>query len=144
MRLTLGPAGPGLRANLWSGRRFATAILAVRTGYLRAHPERVKALLAGDLDATEVITTNPAKAQKDVADLIAKISGRPLKPGVIAAAWKQLEFTVDPRQGLLGSVPDGEDDRQSHREEPGRHEIRDAQPDVEDVCGHGAEHRARG
>ena len=39
---------------------------------------------------------DPAKAQQDVADLIAKISGKPLKPAVIAAAWKQLEFTVDP------------------------------------------------
>jgi hypothetical protein len=36
---------------------------------LTAHPEQVKALLAGDLDATEVIAKNPATAQKDVADL---------------------------------------------------------------------------
>jgi hypothetical protein len=35
----------------------------------------VKALLAGDLDATESIAKDPATAQKDVADLIAKISG---------------------------------------------------------------------
>ena len=82
--------------DLWPGKRFATTILAVRTDYLKEHPDQVKALLAGDLDATEVIAKNPAKAQKDVADLIAKISGKPLKPAVIAAAWKQLDFTVDP------------------------------------------------
>jgi NitT/TauT family transport system substrate-binding protein len=82
--------------DLWPGKKFATTILAVRTDYLKEHPDQVKALLAGDLDATEVIAKNPAKAQKDVADLIAKISGKPLKPAVIAAAWKQLDFTVDP------------------------------------------------
>jgi NitT/TauT family transport system substrate-binding protein len=82
--------------NLWPGKRFATTVLAVRTDYLKAHPAQVTALLAGDLDATDFIAKSPAKAQKDVADLIAKISGKPLKPAVIAAAWKQLEFTVDP------------------------------------------------
>jgi len=82
--------------NLWPVKKFATTVLAVRTDYLKAHPAQVTALLAGDLDATDFITKNPAKAQKDVADLIAKISGKPLKPAVIAAAWKQLEFTVDP------------------------------------------------
>ena len=82
--------------DLWPGKRFATTILVVRTDYLKEHPDQVKALLAGDLDATQVIAKDPAKAQKDVADLIAKISGKPLKPAVIAAAWKQLDFTVDP------------------------------------------------
>ena len=28
--------------------------------------------------------------------MIAKVSGKPLKPAVIAAAWKNLQFTVDP------------------------------------------------
>jgi NitT/TauT family transport system substrate-binding protein len=82
--------------DLWPGNKFATTVLAVRNDFLKAHPDTVKALLAGDLDATDFIATNPAKAQQDVADVIAKISGKPLKPAVIAAAWKQLDFTVDP------------------------------------------------
>jgi NitT/TauT family transport system substrate-binding protein len=82
--------------DLWPNKRFATTVLAFRTDYLKEHPAQVTALLAGDLDATDLIARDPAKAQKDVADLIAKISGKPLKPAVIAAAWKQLEFTVDP------------------------------------------------
>ena len=76
--------------------KFATTVLAVRTDFLREHPETVKALLACDLDATDFVAKDPAKAQRDVADLIARISGKPLKDAVIAAAWKQLEFTVDP------------------------------------------------
>lgn len=82
--------------DLWPGKRFATTVLAVRTEFLAAHPATVKALLAGDLDAADFIAKEPAKAQKDVADLIAKISGKPMKESVIVAAWKQLEFTVDP------------------------------------------------
>jgi len=81
---------------LWPQGKFATTVLAVSTDFLKEHPETVKALLAGHLDATEFVVKNPAKAQRDVADLIARISGKPLKEAVIAAAWKELEFTVDP------------------------------------------------
>jgi len=82
--------------DLWPGKKFATTVLAVRTDFLKAHPETVKALLAGDLDATDLIATDTPKAQQDVADVIAKISGKPMKQSVIEAAWKNLEFTVDP------------------------------------------------
>ncbi len=82
--------------DLWPNKKFAITLLAVRTDFLKEHPQTVKALLAGGLDATDLIANDPARAQKDVADLIAKISGKPLKPAVVTAAWKQLEFTVDP------------------------------------------------
>jgi NitT/TauT family transport system substrate-binding protein len=82
--------------DLWPGKKFAITVLAVRTDFLKAHPQTVKALLSGDLDASDFIAKDPAKAQKDVGDLIAKISGKPLKPAVTTAAWKQLTFTVDP------------------------------------------------
>lgn len=82
--------------DLWPNKNFAITLLAVRTDFLAAHPKTVTALLAGDLDATDFIAKDPAGAQQDVADLIAKVSGKPLKQAVIAAAWKQLEFTADP------------------------------------------------
>jgi NitT/TauT family transport system substrate-binding protein len=82
--------------SLWPDRKFAITVLAVRTDFLKAHPATVSALLAGDLDAADFIAKDPAKAQKDVADVIAKISGKPMKESVILSAWKQLEFTVDP------------------------------------------------
>ena len=82
--------------DLWPGKKFAITVLAVRTDFLKAHPQTVTALLSGDLDATDFITKDPAKAQKDVAELIAKVSGKAPKPAVTAAAWKQLTFTVDP------------------------------------------------
>jgi NitT/TauT family transport system substrate-binding protein len=87
--------------DLWPGKKFAITVLAVRTEYLKTHPDQVKALLAGDLDATDLIARDPAKAQQDVADLIAKVSGKPLKPAVITAAWKKLSFTADPVSSSL-------------------------------------------
>jgi NitT/TauT family transport system substrate-binding protein len=92
--------------DLWPGRKFAITVLAVRTDFLKEHPATVKALLAGDLDATDLIAKDPAKAQSDVADLITKLSGKPLKQAVIAAAWPHLEFTVDPVRSsvLLGAA----------------------------------------
>jgi len=82
--------------DLWPGKKFAITVLAVRTDFLKAHPQTVSALLSGDLDAADFIAKDPAKAQKDVADLIATISGKPLDRAVVGAAWKQLTFTVDP------------------------------------------------
>jgi len=82
--------------SLWPNQRFATTVLAVRTDFLKAHPGTVRALLAGDLDAADFIAKDPTKSQQDVADVIAKVSGKPLKPEVITAAWPQLTFTVDP------------------------------------------------
>jgi NitT/TauT family transport system substrate-binding protein len=87
--------------DLWPHKKFAITVLVVRTDFLKEHPGTVRALLAGDLDGTDFIAKSPAKAQQDVGDLIAKISGKPLKPGVIESAWKQLEFTVDPVSSSL-------------------------------------------
>ena len=82
--------------SLWPDQKFATTVLAVRTDFLKAYPGTVRALLAGDLDAADFIAKDPKKSQQDVADVIAKVSGKPLKPEVITAAWPQLTFTVDP------------------------------------------------
>src|SRR5450759_1482501 len=87
--------------DLWPNKKFAITVLAVRTDFLKAHPQTVTALISGDLDATDFIAKDPARAQVDVADVIARISGKPLKAAVIAAAWKQLEFTVDPVSSSL-------------------------------------------
>ena len=82
--------------DLWPEGKFATTVLAVRSDFLKEHPDTVKALLAGDLDATDSVIADPAKAQRDVSDLIAKLAGKPLKAEVMTAAWKQLAFTADP------------------------------------------------
>lgn len=83
-------------SDLWPGKKFAITVLVVRTDFLKAHPQTVTALLEGDLDASDFIAKDPAKAQQDVSEVIAKVSGKPLNAALTAAAWERLQFTVDP------------------------------------------------
>jgi len=83
-------------ATLWPGGRFVTTNLIVSTAFLTAHPDVVQRLLTGLVKATDWINANPADAQKVVNAGIEKLTGKPLKDATIAAAWKNLTFTVDP------------------------------------------------
>ncbi|MDE9364680.1 ABC transporter substrate-binding protein [Luteipulveratus sp. YIM 133132] len=82
--------------DLWPDKKFAITLLAVRTSFLKEHPDTVKALLSGALDAGDLIAKNPKKAQQDVADVIGKATGKPQKVDVIARAWNKLDFGYDP------------------------------------------------
>ena len=82
--------------SLWPDGKFPITVLAVRPDFLKAHPETVKAVIQGQLDAEKVITDDPAKAQADVGAVIKAVSGKELKAAIIASAWKNLEFTNDP------------------------------------------------
>lgn len=82
--------------DLWPGGQFATTVLLVRTDYLAAHPDVIKALLQGELQANDLANTDPAQAQMLTNQGIAAISGTKLSDAVIQAAWKNLVFTPDP------------------------------------------------
>jgi NitT/TauT family transport system substrate-binding protein len=83
-------------ASLWPKGEFVTTELIVTTGFLNAHPDVVQNLIAG-LDASiTLIKTNPSQAQTLVNDGIKAITGKALKPTVIASSFKNLTFTLDP------------------------------------------------
>jgi len=81
---------------LWPDGKFVTTQLIVATKFLQAHPDVVLGLIRGEADAIKFINDSPADAQKAANDEIAKISGKPLKDAVVAAAFKNLTFTLDP------------------------------------------------
>ncbi len=81
---------------LWPNGQFVTTQLIVATKFLKAHPDAVLGLIRGEADAIEFINDSPADAQKAANDEIAKVSGKPLKDTVVAAAFKNLSFTLDP------------------------------------------------
>jgi aliphatic sulfonates family ABC transporter substrate-binding protein len=83
-------------ATLWPGGRYVTTHLIVRTEFLKQNPGVVEGLLRGQVEANKLVNDNPAEAQKLVNAGIEKVTGKGLKPEVIAAAWKRLEFTDDP------------------------------------------------
>ena len=65
-----------------------TTNLLVRTEFLEQHPDVVKALLEGQVDANEIVNDDPANAQKVVGEAIGKLTGKPLDPELVAQAWK--------------------------------------------------------
>ena len=86
---------------LWPNGQFVTTQLIVATKFLQAHPDAVLGLIRGEADAIKFINDSPADAQKAANDEIAKVSGKPLKDTVVAAAFTNLVFTLDPLASSL-------------------------------------------
>jgi NitT/TauT family transport system substrate-binding protein len=90
---------------LWPSGQYVTTHLIVRTDYLQAHPDIIRALLAGEIEATDLVNSDPAKAQALTNQGIRKITSKTIADIVITAAWPNLTFTVDPiASSLKGSA----------------------------------------
>lgn len=92
---------------LWPDRQYVTVHLHVRTEFLKAHPDAVRGLITGEEDAIAWIADHPDDAHGVVNDGIAKVTSKKMSAGLLAAAWPNLTFTVDPIAQALGkSVKD--------------------------------------
>jgi NitT/TauT family transport system substrate-binding protein len=83
-------------ADLWPNGQFVTTHLIVATEFLEDHPDLVKRLLEGHLEANVFVNEHPAEAQELVGTAIAELTGAELPADILEAAWANLEFTVDP------------------------------------------------
>ena len=92
--------------DLWPRGQFVTTNLVVRSDFLRAHPRRVDALLEGLYQSIAWLNANPSAAQTLTNDAVAKITGKKLASGVVAAAWPHLAFTLDPLAASLKGCAD--------------------------------------
>ena len=97
-RLVLDGGGKVLldERSLWPEGRFVTTHLVVRTRFLKEHPDAVRRLVEGQVQANDLVNGNPAEAQRLVNQAITDITGRGIAEPVLQAAWKNLEFTNDP------------------------------------------------
>jgi NitT/TauT family transport system substrate-binding protein len=82
--------------SLWPGGKFVITNLLVSQEYEKKHPDQVKKLLQGVVEATDYIDQNKADAEKVTNDALAKLSGKPLKQDVLESAFKEIDFTTDP------------------------------------------------
>ena len=73
-----------------------TTLLMVTQSFLSAHPAVVADLLAANMRAITFIKSNPAAAQAAANAELASYTGKPLKASIVAAAFKEITFTVDP------------------------------------------------
>ncbi len=79
-----------------AGRQVRDHQLIVSTKFLKAHPDVVKALVAGQVAANDQLHSDEAGSQQAISDHIGKITGKPLDLALIQQAWKTIEFTNDP------------------------------------------------
>jgi sulfonate transport system substrate-binding protein len=94
-------------ADLWPEAQFVTTQLIVAKSYLDDHPENVRALISGLLDAIDAANDDPAEAQTVTNDGIEADTTNRLPDETIAAAWKNLTFTPDP---IASSLEKSKDD----------------------------------
>jgi len=95
---------------LWPGGQFVTTHLIVKQDFLKKYPATVKKLLQGHIASVEYIAANGAKAQQDANAQLEALSGKPLKPEILSAAFKNLTFTNDPiASSLYTSAKHAED-----------------------------------
>ncbi len=82
--------------DLWPNGQFVTTHLIIATEFLEAHPDVVRSLLAGHVAATDELNDDPAAAQAVVSAAIAELTDAEIPAGTLAAAWENMQFTVDP------------------------------------------------
>jgi NitT/TauT family transport system substrate-binding protein len=82
--------------SLWPGGRYVTTQLVVRAAFLQEHPDVVKNLVKGQVDANDFIAQDPAQAKQIVGAGLQRLTGKALKPAVLDDAWGHLTFTDDP------------------------------------------------
>jgi NitT/TauT family transport system substrate-binding protein len=102
-RLVLESKGKRLinENDLWPDHKFVVTNLLVRTDFLKSHPDLVKKLLEGSVEANDYINANPADAQKSANAQLAALTGKPLKDDVLQSSFKEMSFTNDPLASSL-------------------------------------------
>ena len=76
--------------------KYVTTNIIVRTEFLEDHPDVVKQVLQGNLDAIDFIKANRTKAEADVAAQIERLTSKPIAASLVTASFDNLQFTPDP------------------------------------------------
>jgi sulfonate transport system substrate-binding protein len=87
--------------DLWPEGRYVTTQLMVATPFLNAHPDVVSRILLAVIRAVDAANEDPASAQGIVNREIERYTGKTLGADLMAAAWSNLVFTVDPLASSL-------------------------------------------
>jgi len=90
-------------ASLWPSGQFVTTNLVVTQKFLTAHPSVINGLLKGQIQANDYIHSDPQGAEAAANAELAKLLGKSLDPGVLSAAFKEINFTDDPVASTLAT-----------------------------------------
>jgi len=97
-RLILEGGGKELlnEKSLWPDGKFTTTVLIAKKSYVKDHPQTIKALLAGELQAIDYINSDKVGAEAAVNAQLTTLSGKALAQNVIDRSFEQITPTVDP------------------------------------------------
>ena len=83
-------------ASLWPKGQFVTTNLVATQAFISQHPSAVAGLLKGQVQANSFISSSKSEAETAANAELATLSGKSLKPSILAAAFQQVTFTNDP------------------------------------------------
>jgi len=81
----------------------ATTLLMVTQSFLSAHPAIVADLLKANLQALDLIKSDPTKAEADADAEYASYTGKAIKSSLVAASFAQITFTADPDESSIAT-----------------------------------------
>jgi NitT/TauT family transport system substrate-binding protein len=84
-------------ADLWKNGAFPTTVLLVNADFLAKHPQTVKQLVQGDVDAIAWLNDNKAKAASAINAKLKSDAGKGLSDAVLARALENVTFSADPQ-----------------------------------------------
>lgn len=87
--------------NLWPDGKFTTTVVVARTAFLKAHPERVAALLRAHLQVIDWLRRHPEQGQHTVNAELKRLTGKALPTDVLQAAWNRVAFTSDTNRSSI-------------------------------------------
>ncbi|NBM20218.1 ABC transporter substrate-binding protein [Streptomyces sp. GC420] len=83
-------------ADLWDGGEFVTTHMVVSQSFLDRHRDVVEAVLRGSVRTNAWINAHQEEASTTANDAIRHLTGKPLEPEVLRAAWKHVTVLDDP------------------------------------------------
>lgn len=86
-------------ASLWPDGKFVTTLLVMTQPFLADNPVAVSDLLKAQIEANSAIASDRSAAEAAANAELASLTGKGLKPAVLAASFHQVTFTND----LVGS-----------------------------------------
>ncbi len=83
---------------LWREGNYTTAVVVVRTQFLKEHPDLVEKFLKTHVELTDYINNNMDKAHDTVNAQITELTKKPLSKDILDAAFKRLAVTNNPEK----------------------------------------------
>ena len=83
---------------VWREGKYTTAVVIVRTQFLKEHPDLVEKFLTTHVELTDFINNNKARAEEIVNAQIEQLTKKPLAKDILDAAFQRLTVTNDPEK----------------------------------------------